>query len=145
MRIIIMPQEHDSLLIYTDGGSRGNPGPSAIGVLIFSQGGSLLIEKGEYIGLSTNNKAEYSALIRALHLARRLSQGSITCHSDSQLMVKQLSGSFRVRNPELAELANKVRMLVAGFRSVDYLHVPRGDARIVRADRLVNDALDKAE
>jgi ribonuclease HI len=134
----------ESVSVYTDGGSRGNPGPSAIGVLVYSQSGHLLADFREQIGESTNNRAEYSAVLKGLQIASRFTNGDVSCHSDSSLMVNQLSGSFRTKNPGLRDMVRKVREAEKAFRKVVYRHDPRTSPRIKLADTLVNRALDES-
>ena len=132
------------VLLYTDGGSRGNPGPSAIGILLYSQEGMLLESHKEYIGHSTNNQAEYAAVLKGLGIAREFTQGGeVLCHSDSKLMVSQLSGTFRVKEPKLIESLRKVKESEREFSLVRYIHLSRTDPRIRLADALVNRVLDK--
>ena len=131
------------VMAYTDGGSRGNPGPSAIGVLIYSQGGKLLNNHREYIGITTNNQAEYAAVLKALEMAASFTRSEVCCHSDSKLMVSQLKGTFRVKNPGLQEAFSKVKQAEKAFAAVSYAHLPRTDPRIRLADNLVNRALDE--
>ncbi len=133
----------ERVLAYTDGGSRGNPGPSAIGILIYSPGGRLLRDHREFIGRATNNQAEYRAVLRALELARGFTRGEVSCHSDSRLLVNQLSGRFKIKNKGIKEIVEKVRETEKAFSRVAYTHVPRTDPRIRLADALVNRALDE--
>ena len=134
---------HKRLNIFTDGGARGNPGRSAIACLIFSEKGQVLIAKSRYIGLRTNNQAEYEALIMALKSAVELGGEEITCHLDSQLVVKQLNGEYAVRNIELQKLWKKVYELRKGFKRASFVSVPRNNFNIKKADKLVNETLDK--
>ncbi len=130
------------LLIYSDGGSRGNPGPSAIGFLICDNKGKVILRRGEYIGNHTNNQAEYLALIRALEYARNYSRGNIHCFLDSELVVKQLKGEYKVRDRNLRSLFSKVKNLEKKFEGLKYSHVPRNTGKLVLVDRLVNKTLD---
>ena len=133
------------LNIYTDGGSRNNSaeGESAIGFIICNSENKILYEKGQYIGKGTNNRAEYTALITALGVAKQYKGETINCYSDSQLMIKQLLGEYRVKNPGLSKLFDKVKELESDFKSVNYTHVRREHKMIVIADGLVNQALDE--
>lgn len=97
------------LIIYSDGGARGNPGPAALGVAIFNPAGKLLSKHGHYLGIKTNNFAEYSALIFALKEAHRLKAKSVKCYLDSELVVRQLLGHYRVKNQ--AYKPNSVRTI----------------------------------
>jgi ribonuclease HI len=87
----------DRLLLYTDGGARGNPGPSAIGVVIYDSGHRELEKYKKYLGTTTNNQAEYRALIAALELATKLGADNIVCHLDSELVVRQLQGKYKIK------------------------------------------------
>jgi ribonuclease HI len=129
--------------LWTDGASRGNPGPASVGVVIESNSGERLFEISESIGAHTNNYAEYAAVLAGLEGAVALGAKKAVVHADSELVVKQLSGEYRVRHPELISLYEAVkvveRKLLGG---VLYKHVPREENR--EADRLANLALDKA-
>ena len=123
-----------------DGAARGNPGPAGIGVVLVDEGGRVLAEVGEGIGPATNNVAEYRAVIEALRLAGEHGAGSVLIRSDSRLLVEQLSGRFRVKNPTLQRLHEEARRLAKGFGSVVFEHVPREENR--EADRLANRGVD---
>jgi len=132
-------------MIYTnsDGGARGNPGPGAIGVII-RRDGEILKKHSGYLGEQiTNNVAEYHALILALELASEFTNQEVTCLIDSELVVKQLLGEYRVLQPNMKELFIKVQKLQDKFEKVVYLHVPRNDKFQQLADELVNEELDK--
>jgi ribonuclease HI len=132
-------------MIYTnsDGGSRGNPGLGAIGIIV-RQDGKILTKYSAKLGNNiTNNVAEYEALIKALELAGRHTKGEITCFLDSELVVKQLLGEYRVRKPELLKLFLKVQKLQEHFKSIKYRHVSRWDKFQKIVDELLNDELDK--
>ncbi len=128
------------IIIYTDGGARGNPGPAAIGVVVGDK------EYGEAIGKTTNNIAEYSALIFALKKAKQLigkekaKEADIEVRSDSELMVSQLNGEYKVKDEDLKPLFIEVWNLKQDFGSVIFKHVRREENK--RADALVNRALD---
>ncbi len=128
------------LLINTDGGSRGNPGPAGIGVVIRNDQEQIIFEHGSYIGETTNNVAEYSALIKALESARDLGGTELIVRMDSELIVKQMQGLYKIKEPTLQELAGKVIKLKSGFTSVTFTHVRREYNK--DADRMVNQALD---
>jgi ribonuclease HI len=131
-------------MIYTnsDGGARGNPGPGAIGVIV-RKDGEILNQYSAKIGkFVTNNVAEYEALIKALELASKFSD-EVTCVLDSELVVKQLLGEYKVRNPHLLPLFLKVQKLQENFKTVKYQHVRRDDKFQILADELVNEELDK--
>ena len=126
----------------TDGGARGNPGPAAFGYVLEAEDGTVLAAHGETIGIATNNVAEYSALIAGLEKARELAVDEVEVMSDSELMVKQMTGEYRVKNEALQELWWRASRIARGFRDVSYTAVRREHNEL--ADRLVNEALDSA-
>lgn len=128
------------LLINTDGGARGNPGPAGIGVVIRDAEEHIIFEHGSYIGEQTNNFAEYTALIKALETARDLGGTDLLVRMDSELIVKQMQGLYKIKEPTLQELAGKVLKLKSSFNSVVFTHVRREFNK--DADRMVNQALD---
>lgn len=130
-------------MIYTnsDGGSRGNPGPGAIGVLV-RQNDEILIRSSKFLGeRTTNNEAEYEALILALELSSSVSD-TVTCVLDSELVVKQLLGEYRVKNHRLLPLFRKVQKLQERFKKIEYRHVSRENKYQKIVDELVNEELD---
>ncbi|MDK2882431.1 MAG: hypothetical protein PWQ41_98 [Bacillota bacterium] len=131
------------LILHTDGAARGNPGPAGIGIVIRAEDGTTLAELGEYIGEATNNVAEYRALMRALEEAWRLGADSVEILADSELLVRQINGEYRVRHPNLVPLYAEVIEKLKGFSSFSIVHVPRKEN--ARADALANWALDEAE
>jgi ribonuclease HI len=132
-----------SLRVYTDGGARGNPGPAAIAVLITDETGKLLSRHSEYIGIATNNVAEYRAVLRGLVMARKFRADSVLCIMDSKLVASQLGGMYKVKKVHLKELVRLVKEAEEDFKSVRYEHVRRNDSRIKVADRLLNEMLDR--
>ncbi len=130
------------MLIYSDGGARGNPGPAAIAFIIQSETGKTLRRDSSYIGICTNNQAEYRALFAALESAAELKPDSVICHSDSELIVKQLNGKYSVKNGELKELWLKVQEAKERFQEAKFVNVPRSHPMISEADNLVNLTLD---
>lgn len=126
---------------YTDGGARGNPGPAAIGCVLTNHttGKTTLLK--EYLGRMTNNQAEYSALIRALEMARDQEATHVQCFLDSELIVKQMKRIYKIKNEGLASLFLSAWNLAATFQSISFTHIPR--VRNRAADRLVNEALDE--
>ena len=124
----------------TDGGARGNPGPAAYGYVLEADDGTVLAAHGEKIGIATNNVAEYSALIAGLEKALELGVDEIVVVSDSELMVKQMTGEYRVKNEALRELSVEAGRLARRIGSVDYTAVRREHNEL--ADKLVNEALD---
>jgi ribonuclease HI len=134
----ITPQSE--LIIHTDGGSRGNPGPSAVGVVITTPGGDHLESFGEYIGETTNNQAEYSAVVAALKAATKYQPKKIDFYLDSELVVKQLKGEYRVKNSELKPLYADIIKSTSDL-DVSFSHVLREHNKL--ADIEVNKALDE--
>jgi ribonuclease HI len=128
------------VIVYTDGAARGNPGPAGAGVCIRDPRGKLIVECADYIGEATNNVAEYRALILGLEEARRLGAAVIEMRADSELVVRQMLGEYRVRNEALQELHARAKELQRTFEHVEYVHVRREDNR--DADRLANRAVD---
>ncbi len=126
--------------VYTDGAARGNPGPAGAGALITDEDGTVLGTAQRYLGEATNNVAEYQALILGLERAAELGAVSIEVLADSQLVVFQMSGDYKVRSEHLLELHERARTLATRFRSVRYIHIPRDENR--DADRLANQAID---
>ena len=125
--------------IYADGASRGNPGPSAIGATIKDEQGKLLASISRSIGITTNNQAEYRAIIAALQEAVGLGARQVDIKLDSQLLVRQINGRYRVRNAALKPLYQQVKQLTDQLESFNIAHVPRQQNR--EADRLANMAL----
>jgi len=123
-----------------DGGARGNPGPAAYGVVVRNAKGEILAELAEYLGNQTNNFAEYSGLLAALEYAVTEKYPSLKVLSDSELLVKQMKGQYRVKNPGLLELYERARALVRKLEHFSIDHVLREYNR--EADRLVNKVLD---
>jgi ribonuclease HI len=126
--------------LFTDGGARGNPGPAAYGFVLESEDGTVLAAEGEAIGTATNNVAEYSGLIAGLQKAVELHVPQVEVVSDSELMVKQMRGEYRVKNEALRELYDEATALARRVGKVEYRHVKRAHNEL--ADKLVNDALD---
>jgi len=124
----------------TDGGARGNPGPAAYGYVLEAEDGTVLAAHGERIGIATNNVAEYSALIAGLEKALELGVDEVEVVSDSELMVKQMTGQYRVKNEALRELSLEAGRLARRIGGGDYTAVRRGHNTL--ADKLVNEALD---
>lgn len=133
----------DTIRTYTDGGARGNPGPAAIGIVICNAEDKILYEKGERIGRATNNQAEYTAVIRALEFAAHYKATHVRCTLDSELVVRQLHGEYKIKNAQLKALFAKLKECERAFEKVTYHHVRRTHPMIRRADRLVNEALDE--
>ena len=130
-------------MIFTDGGARGNPGPAAIAFIVLSDKGQVLTSNSCFLGSRTNNQAEYEAVIAALEAAAALHADEVVCHIDSELVVKQLTGEYTVKNTALKKLWNKVQELNRCFRKVSFINVPRTNIQIQKVDSLVNEALDR--
>ena len=131
-----------TLHLFTDGGSRGNPGQAAIGCVLEDPArGITLREHCERIGIATNNVAEYRALIEGLKIAKRFHPNSLMCFLDSELIVRQLNGMYRVRVASLKAFVDEIALLSREFPSVEFRHIPRSDNH--SADALVNRALDE--
>lgn len=126
--------------IYIDGASRGNPGPASVGVLIRDAKGKTLKEHFRTIGETTNNVAEYTALVDALKLAKGLGATAVKIHSDSQLLVRQVTGVYKIKNEILAGFIQEIQALKADLASFEIVHVRRELNK--RADALANMALD---
>jgi ribonuclease HI len=127
-------------ILHTDGGSRGNPGPSGIGFAITGEGGQELAAGGAYIGTMTNNQAEYRALIWGLENAYALGIAELSVVADSELMVKQLNGQYKVKNAGIKPLWSRAQALRGQFSRTTFTHTLRAGNK--RADALVNQALD---
>jgi ribonuclease HI len=130
------------LYVYTDGASRGNPGHAGIGGVIEDEQGTVIEEWNGYLGTCTNNVAEYQALLSSLPRLRKLNPSGVRFHLDSELVVRQLNGQYRVKDPKMKELHEEVRRQLAGLAGASFRHVTRD--RNARADRLANEAIDRA-
>ena len=126
---------------YTDGGSRGNPGPSGYGVVILGEDGTVLGELSEFLGMRTNNVAEYSGLLAALEFALAKGHPRLRVVSDSELMVKQIRGQYRVQSPDLRPLYEEAKRRIAKLEAFQIEHVLRGKNK--KADELANQAMDR--
>jgi ribonuclease HI len=129
----------DEFIIYTDGGARGNPGPAAWAVVL-KRSGEPDLEQSGFLGDTTNNIAEYTALLRALELAQAQGGKQLLIHSDSELMVRQMMGVYKVKHPGLLPLFQQASKLVKAFDKVTFKHVRR--ELNGRADELCNEVLD---
>lgn len=141
--------ENDYLIVYTDGGSRGNPGPSAIGVYITDARGNVVKSYGETIGTKTNNEAEYGAVIFALRKIKALvgkektKKMKVEIRADSELLIKQLNHEYKIESEAVVPLFIQIWNLILDFGTVTFSHIPREKNR--EADRMVNQALDRDE
>ncbi len=135
------PTPNDELVVETDGAAEPNPGPAAIGAIIWNTDGDIVAEISEYIGPGTNNKAEYRAVIAGLQKAKKLGAKRVTLRSDSELLVKQISGEYRVRNAALAPLYHRVVGLLVSFNKYKVTHI---DGTYNVAHGLAHEALKRA-
>ncbi|MDO8571860.1 MAG: ribonuclease HI family protein [bacterium] len=126
---------------YTDGGARGNPGPAGIGAVVVHKKSGKRYHFKRYIGVTTNNQAEYRALLLALEKVREMGGTEVECFMDSELVCKQLKREYRVKNPDLAPLFLKIWNLSTEFEKIRYTHIRREKNK--EADALVNEALDE--
>lgn len=135
-------EKDTTLSIFTDGGSRGNPGPSASGYIIYNKYKEILESGGSYIGITSNNQAEYTAVLLALRAARQFAGESdtILCNIDSLLVVNQMNGLYKIKNRELWPINQQIRELMKEFKQVRFNHIPRENN--TEADAKVNEILD---
>ena len=137
------------LIIFTDGGARGNPGPAAGGVVIKNNTGEIILKTSKYLGETTNNVAEYEALVLALQKAKgvfkvqKIKNKNLECYLDSELIVKQLNHEYKIKDENMQKLFIKVWNLILDFNSVKFIHIPREENKL--ADEMVNRELDKQE
>lgn len=135
-----------NFILYADGGSRGNPGPSGAGALVRDEEGTQVVTVSEYLGSATNNIAEYTALLRALQGLQKLlgvaaPSATVEARLDSQLVVRQMNGEYKIKHPNIVPLAAEVKEVVRAFKSVSFTHVYREDN--TEADALANEAMDR--
>lgn len=130
------------MIVNVDGGARGNPGPAAIGIVIRDGEGNVLRDLGETIGQASNNVAEYKALIRGIEMARELGADELQIHGDSELVVKQMLGQYKVKHPDMKPLHAEAKAALADLEDWSISHVRR--EQNAEADALVNQALDAA-
>lgn len=126
--------------LFTDGGARGNPGPAAIGGVLFDPEGKKIDDYSVYVGVGTNNQAEYRALKHGLALAKKHRILHLTCYLDSELVVRQMNREYKVKDPSLAKLFADIYSVVGSFQKLKFVHIPREKNTL--ADALVNKALD---
>ena len=129
------------MIINTDGGSRGNPGPGACGAVLKDRNGNVVKQKGKFLGVCTNNEAEYQGLILGLETALEMGADGVEILTDSELAIKQLKGEYRVKNAKLFPLYQKVKELEQRIGAVSYFAVPREQNKL--ADSMVNKILDQ--
>ena len=136
------PAAHpDKVKVFGDGGSRGNPGPSASGFVILDMEDNVLVDRGVYLGVTTNNQAEYTSLKLALEECHKMGVKEVQVYMDSLLVVNQLKGIFKVRNRDLWPIHDAIKKLAAKFDEISFSHVPREFNKL--ADAAVNRALDE--
>lgn len=133
-------------ILYADGGSRGNPGPAGAGALVRDEEGTQVVTVSEYLGITTNNSAEYTAVLRALeglkkYLGAQSVHATIEARLDSQLVVRQMNGEYKIKHPNIVPLAQKVKETSEHFKSIAFVHVYREDN--TEADALANSAMDR--
>lgn len=131
----------EKLLLYSDGGARNNPGPAATGFVLKNEDGKVLKKGGRFLGQATNNEAEYQALLDGLRAAKGFNPESLTCFLDSSLVVNQLNGTFKIKEPRLRNLVFEVKTLEREFRLIRYSYIPREENK--EADATVNQILDE--
>ena len=131
---------NNSVSIFTDGGARGNPGHAAIGVVFYDKPGNVTFSFGKYIGIATNNAAEYLAIYDALKAAEEKKIKNILLYTDSSLAFNQLNGNWKIKNEELKKLIEDISKIVLSFESFKIFYVPREENK--EADKLVNKALN---
>jgi len=131
----------ETITVNFDGGSRGNPGPAGIGVVLAAEDGTPLVTRGKFIGIATNNVAEYTALLFGLREAAKLGAAKILVRGDSELVIRQMRGEYRVKNPALKNLFEQAQALLGDFKSVKFEHNLRDHNSL--ADRLANRAMNK--
>lgn len=129
-----------NVIIHTDGGARGNPGPAGIGGVVHDTESGKEIEFSEYIGIATNNQAEYRSLLHAVQIAQKQKAKSVTCYLDSELIVKQLNREYRVKDRILGDFFLQIWHILKSFESARFIHIRREKNK--HADRLVNQAID---
>jgi ribonuclease HI len=132
-----------NLGIYSDGASRGNPGVSAAAFMILDEDGNVLRRRAKYLGIKTNNQAEYEALALALNAAAQITNQTVTCKLDSELVVKHLNGEYRVKDPKLKELWLEVQRLKRKFKRVTFTQTARTNKHIQEVDSAANHILDQ--
>jgi ribonuclease HI len=131
------------LMLFSDGGARGNPGLAAIAFVALNEEGETIKTAAQFIGINTNNQAEYRALLLGLSFAKDSKIQEVVCHLDSELVTKQLNGIYTVKNSQLKQLWRKVQEQKQYFKQVTFVSVPRENSQIQRADSLLNKTLDE--
>jgi ribonuclease HI len=132
----------NKLIVYLDGASRGNPGPAGVGIIISNEEGKIISQINKYVGKTTNNVAEYMALIHALKVAKKYKAKWVRFYLDSELLVNQINGLYRTKNKNLFNLLQQVRKLSNNFSQVEFQYIPREENKL--ADKLANKAINLA-
>ena len=136
----VLPGTYKYIKLYSDGGSRGNPGPSASGYVLLDENDTVILKSGVYLGITTNNQAEYRSLKFGLEEAQKLGAREVDVYMDSLLVINQMKGSFKVKNRDLWPIYESIKELVKNFKKVNFTHVPRELNKL--ADAEVNETLD---
>jgi len=139
------PKKLRHVVTYFDGAARGNPGPAGIGVLLYDEQGERIVQDFRFIGETTNNEAEYRALLLALDHALEITEERVECFMDSELLVRQMNGQYAIKSEKLAKFAEEVRHRARLFKSITYTHVPREHPKLQLADKLANRAIDEGQ
>ena len=134
-------QAYTEIRVFTDGGARGNPGPAAVGVVILDDNNNIISETEKFIGSTTNNFAEYSALIEALNLLKEIDAYRIVFYTDSNLVYSQIKGLWKIKSPELKILNEQAKEMLKTLPDYNFILIPREKNK--NADKLVNKALDR--
>ncbi|MCX6796506.1 MAG: ribonuclease HI family protein [Candidatus Falkowbacteria bacterium] len=135
--------KYKKLIIHTDGGARGNPGPAGIGVVVYDEEKQVVAEISRYLGKTTNNQAEYQAVLAGIHKAKDLGATEVVFYLDSELVAKQLNREYKVKNKELAPWFVKIYNATLDFKKVIFKHIPRTENNL--ADKLANEAMDRGK
>ena len=133
------------ILTYTDGASRGNPVDAGIGALIFDDKDEKIYQDFRYIGVCTNNEAEYRALLMVLDQASDITQNEVECYLDSELVVKQLNGFYKIKSEKMLKFNTEVKVRMSKFNKITFNHVRRSHPRLLLADKLANRGIDEAK
>jgi ribonuclease HI len=133
------PKGSTAWRLFTDGASKGNPGLAGAGWVLFNEGTGLTVKDGQFLGEATNNEAEYQALIMGLEKSLTCGAKAIVVHMDSELLVRQINGLYKVRNPRLAVYFERVKDLLRKFSKYEIIHIPREQNQ--EADRMANEAI----
>ncbi len=133
-------KKYKKIIIYSDGGARGNPGPAGIGAVLYDSEKNTIAEISEYIGETTNNQAEYKAMLAGIEKAQEIGVENLICYLDSELVVKQMKREYKVKNKDLAPLFVRAYNLSMSFKTISFIHIRREKNKV--ADALANLAMD---